>query len=80
MPRYFFHVRDQRSAPDSTGTVLDNLREAQCAATQLAGELLCERKEELWTGRGWAIEIADGSGIVLSDVQILRRGRGRAIS
>ena len=40
MPRYFFHVDDHPSSPDSVGTVLKDIRAARCEALHYAAELL----------------------------------------
>ena len=40
MPRYFFHVIDSYSAPDTDGTELPDIYAAQHMAVRASGEIL----------------------------------------
>ena len=65
MPRYFFHVHDGSSAPDTDGTELPDIYTAQAAAIRTSGEILREMGATFWDGTEWMLEIADARGQVL---------------
>ena len=65
MPRYFFHIKDGHSAPDTTGTDLPDIYAAQSEAIRASGEMLREMGARFWNGSGWAMEVRDETGRLL---------------
>ena len=62
MPRYFFHVIDDDSPPDSEGTELPDIYAAQRMAVRASGEILRDMGATLWNGTEWKLEVADEHG------------------
>ena len=65
MPRYFFHVYDGSSAPDTDGTELADIYTAQAAAIRTSGEILRDMRAKFWDGTEWKLEVADELGDTL---------------
>lgn len=65
MPRYFFHVTDGRSIPDTEGTELADFYQAQYEAIQVSGELLRDMGAKFWQGTEWKMEVADARGQIV---------------
>ena len=54
MPRYYFHVEDDRTQIDQTGVELPDLKAARDEAVGAAGEILRDGAAEgLWSGKPW---------------------------
>lgn len=62
MPRYFFHVYDGYSSPDTDGTELPDIYAAQAAAIRTSGEILRDMGARFWDGTEWKLEVADERG------------------
>ena len=65
MPRYFFHVYDGSSSPDTDGTELPNIYTAQAVAIRTSGEILRDMGAKFWDGTAWRLEVADERGEIL---------------
>lgn len=65
MPRYFFHVTDGRSIPDTEGTELVDIYQAQYEAIQVSGELLRDMGAKFSHGTDWKMEVADALGQIV---------------
>lgn len=65
VPRYFFHVHDGHSTPDTDGTELNDIYAAQEEAIRLSGELLREMGGKFWDGTDWNLEVVDETGRIL---------------
>ena len=65
MPRYFFHVYDGSSSPDTDGTELPDIYTAQAQAIRFSGELLRDMGAQFWDGTAWRLEVADERGEIL---------------
>jgi hypothetical protein len=65
IPRYFFHLYDGYSAPDSEGSELPDVYVAQAEAIRMSGEVLRDMGAKFWDGTEWRMEVADESGRVL---------------
>ena len=65
MPRYFFHVYDGSSSPDTDGTELADIYTAQAAAIRTSGEILRDMGAKFWNGTEWRLEVADEHGDTL---------------
>ena len=65
MPRYFFHVYDGSSAPDTDGTELPDIYTAQAQAIRTSGEILRDMGAKFWNGTEWRLEVADERGDTL---------------
>ena len=65
MPRFFFHVIDGTSLPDSGGTELPDIYTAQDQAVRMAGELLRELRAKFWNDGEWELEVTDEHGAIL---------------
>jgi hypothetical protein len=65
MPRYFFHVYDGYSTPDTDGTELPDIDTAQAEAIRTSGEILRDMDAKFWNGTEWRLEVADARGQIL---------------
>ena len=59
MPRYFFHVMDDRAFIDYDGVELDSIGDARAEAVRLAGKILALEKTSLSHGRQWRMAVVD---------------------
>ncbi len=71
MPRFFFHVHDGASVPDTEGTELTDILEAQSEAVRLTGELLREIGRDFWKARSWKLDVADHTGRALFTLSLI---------
>ena len=62
MPRYFFHVTDSDSTPDTEGTELPDIYAAHHMAIRASGEILRDMGATFWNGTEWKLEVADEHG------------------
>ena len=54
MPRYYFHIEDDRTLIDHIGVDLPDLEAARDEAVRAAGQLLRNgQAKALWTGKPW---------------------------
>ena len=65
MPRYYFHVHDDRKMRDIEGTELPDLTSAQVESVKLAGTLLAQEAREFWNVREWSMDVTDVDGLIL---------------
>jgi len=65
MPRYFFHVYDGSSSPDTDGTELPDICTAQAVAIRTSGEILRDMGAKFWDGTAWRLEVAGERGQIL---------------
>ena len=59
MPRYFFHITDGQTYPDTQGTELPSLEAARREAFRAFGDMLKNR--DAWKSNEWVMDIADGA-------------------
>lgn len=71
MPRYFFHVHDGRSTPDTDGTEYPSFADARLEAVRYVGRLVHEQARSIATGQDWHLELADATGLILFRIDIL---------
>ena len=65
MPRYHFNVYDGVDMPDVDGTELPGIVLARREAIRLAGRLLEDGAGDILPGTDWQMEVTDGTGLVL---------------
>jgi hypothetical protein len=54
MPRYYFHIEDDRTEIDQIGTELPDLEAARAEAVRATGEILRNGSaRDLWSGKPW---------------------------
>ena len=66
MPRYFFKVYDGQDIPDDQGAVLTDINEAQKQASRLAGRMLADDPNDVWSEGAWSFEVCSEHGTVLA--------------
>ncbi|WP_458094246.1 DUF6894 family protein [Roseomonas sp. WA12] len=71
MPRYFFHVHDVQSSPDTEGIDLPSVTAAQVEAVRFSGEVLRGSAETFWNAGQWTLEVTDSAGLTLFILQVL---------
>lgn len=59
MPRYFFHVEDGRSFPDTVGTVLADDGAARAEAIGASSEAINNLGDSFWNGSEWQMRVVD---------------------
>jgi hypothetical protein len=60
MPRYYFHVEDDRTTFDNVGVELRDIEAAHKEAVTAAGEILRNGAgASLWTGKPWRMWVTD---------------------
>jgi len=59
MPKYFFHIKHQRSEIDHVGEELPDKHAAWKEATVMAGKILQGLDGDLTPERDWRMEVAD---------------------
>jgi hypothetical protein len=65
MPRYFFHVDDGFSVPDSIGAELPDLDAARAEAVKAAGSILKDFDGDFWArGKPWLMSVTDEQGLL----------------
>jgi hypothetical protein len=63
MPRFYFHVEDDRTTHDQEGTVLPDIEAARREAITVAGEMLRNGSGHVvWEGRPWRLWVTDRPG------------------
>jgi hypothetical protein len=75
MPRYFFHVYDGSSSPDTDGTELPDIYTAQAEAIRTSGEILRHMGAKFWNGTAWKLEMADERGDTLFVLRVAAEER-----
>lgn len=71
MPTFHFHVDDGDShSRDEDGVELPSLQVARREATRLAGELLRDRPDDVWTQQSWRMTVTDDGGTTLFKLQV----------
>jgi hypothetical protein len=68
MPRYFFHIHDDKDYRDNDGTVLPDVAAAHAQAVATAGAMLKEKGEGFWEGTEWRMTVADETGQVVCNL------------
>ena len=68
MPRYYFHVFNDRTCIDEDGQDLDSLHQAREVAIDSARELVCESVSKGHLNLEHRIDIADEAGALLMSV------------
>lgn len=61
MPRYFFHVRDGRSGPDTEGIELTGRKEAWSLANRFMSEIIRDLGGVHAPGSSWCLEVMEES-------------------
>ena len=62
MPRYFFHVLNNKAIFDTEGVELKDLDAVRKMAIRTAGEILESEGEEFWNDGNWRMSVADEAG------------------
>ena len=62
MPRYFFHIHNDRLYQDEEGTELPSLKEVWEQAGKTCGAMLKDLDGDFVLGREWQMEVRDESG------------------
>ena len=70
MPRYHFHVHDEKGLLDEEGIDLPNFAAAQMEAVRLAGGMLLDDASLVHSHAGWHVSVADSNGSALLRVEI----------
>ena len=71
MQRYYFHIEDGASAPDTEGIELENFTRAKCEAVKMAGRVICAAADEFWDRAEWSLTVADETGLTVCTLHIL---------
>jgi len=59
MPRYFFHVLDHSSGPDTEGTEFPDIYTAQAEAVRLCSEMIREIDGRFWEAPLWRLQVTN---------------------
>ena len=70
LPRYFYHVRDGVSLPDTEGVELPGVSEARLHAVRLSGRLIEANAYEAWIDEEWWLEVTDADQLILFALNI----------
>ena len=70
MPRYHFHVHDDKDLLDEEGIDLLDLTTAQTEAIRLAGGMLLDDASLVHAQKGWSVSVMDSHGKPLFRVQV----------
>lgn len=70
MPRYLFHVHDEKNILDEEGIDLPDLATAQMEAVRLAGGMLLDDASLVHTHAGWHVSVEDLNGSPLLRVEV----------
>lgn len=62
MPRYFFHIINNRAIIDDEGTELPDIEAARKMALRTAGEILASEGDTFWSDGKWRMSVADETG------------------
>ncbi len=73
MPRYFFHIHENRPTRDVDGVTLASDDEARSQAVITAGEMLKEKGDAFWTSGEWRMDVADEAGVVVCSLRLTGR-------
>lgn len=73
MPRYFFHIHDDKDYPDNDGTVLPDATAARAQAVATAGAMLREKGETFWGGTEWRMNVVDDAGRIVCELRFSAR-------
>ena len=70
MPRYHFHIHDEKGLLDEEGIDLPDLMAAQSEAIRLAGAMLLDDASLVHAHDGWHVSVAAPNGSPLLRVEI----------
>lgn len=73
MPKYYFHVNDEKGFDDDEGVELENLAAVMREAVRYAGCLLKETVVEIRPDKAWSLEVRDSSGRVVFQIDLQLR-------
>ena len=62
MSRYFFHIHDGVSIPDTEGTELDSVDDVLKQSIEFAGKTLVDLGQAFWNSEKWQLEVVDQAG------------------
>jgi len=77
MPKFFFHLDDQR---DETGTELADLATAKCEALEFAARHICDVANAFWTREEWLLTVSDEKGLTLFQLHIIGTDSAASLS
>jgi hypothetical protein len=63
VPLYFFNIDGE--APDDVGVECETLAHAKCAASELAGQIMCDESEAFWKSQEWGMTVTNEVGLAL---------------
>ncbi|MGI3903256.1 MAG: DUF6894 family protein [Janthinobacterium lividum] len=70
MPRYHFHVHDEKGLLDEEGIDLPDFGTAQLEAIRLAGGMLLDEASLIHSHNGWHLSVMDSDGKPLLRVDV----------
>ena len=73
MPRYFFHVHDDRDIPDKDGIVLASAEDARAQAITASAEALRDLSDRFWHHPEWHMHVTDEQGATVCDLCLSNR-------
>ena len=62
MPRYFFHVLNNKAIIDTEGMELSDIHAVRKMAIRIAGQILHSEGEQFWNDGNWRMSVANESG------------------
>ena len=65
MPRYFFHVLNNRAIIDTQGAEYPGVDAAREAAVRTAGEIVVSEGTKFWQNDKWRMAVADETGRII---------------
>jgi hypothetical protein len=68
MPFYQLHLNDEKA---STSFHADDLGEARCQATKMAGQIICDDARTFWDKAEWLLTVSDAGGLSLFQLQLI---------
>ena len=73
MPRYHFHIHDEKGLLDEEGIDLPNFATAQTEAIRLAGGMLLDDASLVHARSGWHLSVmsSDGKPLLRVDVDVI---------
>jgi hypothetical protein len=71
MPLYLFNIDGEE--PDEVGVNCDTLAKAKCAASELAGQIMCDESEAFWESQEWGMTVTNEAGRALFTMSFFAR-------
>ena len=68
MPFYYFHLN---SEPDAISFHAEDLDDAKCEATKLAGQIICDKARTFWDTGDWILTVTDADHLTQFQLQFV---------